>query len=278
VRVFDAGTTEDRHKYIVMEFLAGVELRELIVEAMPVARAVDLMKQIFAALDHAHRRGFVHRDLKPENVFVVQGDQGEDVVKIVDFGLVKILDPQGDKERLTGVGMVFGTPAYMSPEQTAAGKVDLRADLYAAGVVFHELLNGEQPFRAEQPGFVLRMHLIKEPPPLPDTVPEAVQAVVFRLMAKAASDRFGSAAEAGTALEQAYTPRPRRSHPMVFLQPPKAPAAPGTPGDTLIGAEPLADLDPDAPPTDGPRTQAPARPRPATETRRIGSAEDDDPE
>ena len=227
VRVLDAGTTEDRRKYIVMEYLDGVELRDLIGEPMPVGRAVALMQQVFAALEHAHRRGFVHRDLKPENVFVVKGDHDEDVVKIVDFGLVKILDPQSEKERLTRQGMVFGTPAYMSPEQTAGGPVDLRADLYAAGVVFHELLTGEQPFQADEPGFVLNMHLVKPPPPLPETVPEPVQAVVFKLMAKAIADRYGTAAEARTALKEAISPKRRRNHPMVFMQPkPRQPRPP----------------------------------------------------
>ncbi len=217
IQVLDVGTTEDRLKYIVMEHLDGRELRALLTGPLEVPRAVDFTMQILAGLEHAHRRGMVHRDLKPENVFVVQDDDGAELIKIIDFGIFTVLDDGMESERLTRAGMVFGTPAYMSPEQAAGGKVDERTDLYAVGVLLYEMLAGKPPFQADAPGILLRMQLLAEPPPLPESVPEAVRAVVARLLAKAAKDRFESARQARTALEQAIATRPATRGGVVFM-------------------------------------------------------------
>ena len=202
VRVFDAGAMPDGGKYIVMQLLEGRELRHVIAEGpIAPARAVDLAMQVLRGLEHAHRRGLVHRDLKPENVFVVVDDDGREVVKLVDFGIVKLLS--GDDQKLTRAGLVFGTPRYMSPEQVTGGKIDERADLYAVGVLLFEMLTGAPPFDADQAGMLMRMHVLSDVPPLPESVPADVRAIVLRLLEKSPSDRFASAREVIDALTAA---------------------------------------------------------------------------
>jgi serine/threonine protein kinase len=209
VRVFDAGAMPDGGKFIVMQLLEGRELREVIAEGpLTPARAVDFAVQVLRALEHAHRRGLVHRDLKPENVFIVVDDDGREIVKLVDFGIVKLLS--GDDQKLTRAGLVFGTPRYMSPEQVAGGKIDERTDLYAVGVVLFEMLTGAPPFDADQAGMLMRMHVLSDVPPLPESVPSDVRAVVLRLLEKTPTDRFASAREVLDALAAAsLVPAPR---------------------------------------------------------------------
>jgi serine/threonine protein kinase len=171
---------------------------------------------VLHALDHAHRRGLVHRDLKPENMFVVVDDDGREIVKLVDFGIVKLLG--GDEsQKLTRAGLVFGTPRYMSPEQVTGGKIDERADLYSTGAVLFEMLTGAPPFDADQAGILMRMHVLADVPPLPVSVPPAIAAVVTRLLAKSPAERFASARDVIDALEAAMRVRP---------EPPRAVAPP----------------------------------------------------
>jgi eukaryotic-like serine/threonine-protein kinase len=203
VQVIDFGTTSKGMKYLVMQLLEGRELRELTGVAMPVEQVVYLGIQVLRALEHAHMRGLVHRDLKPENIFLVTDDYGDTIVKLVDFGIVKLLEAAG-QEKLTRLGMAFGTPTYMSPEQAAGGKIDARTDLYAVGVLLFELLTGVPPFDADEPGILLRMHILADPPPLPDTVPPSVTAVVQKLLSKEPADRYADAREARRALAAAY--------------------------------------------------------------------------
>jgi serine/threonine protein kinase len=203
VQVIDFGTTSKGMKYLVMQMLDGKELRDVTGVALPIEQVVYLGIQVLRALEHAHKRGLVHRDLKPENIFLVHDDDDNEVVKLVDFGIVKLLEDV-DQEKLTRLGMAFGTPTYMSPEQAAGGKVDARTDLYAVGVVLYELLTGAPPFEADEPGILLRMQILADPPPLPDTVPKAVAAVVNRLLAKEPDERYADAREARRALAAAY--------------------------------------------------------------------------
>jgi hypothetical protein len=204
VQVIDFGTTRKGMKYLVMQFLEGKELREITGVALPVEQAVYFGMQVLRALEHAHKRGLVHRDLKPENIFLVQDDDGNQVIKLVDFGIVKLLE-DAPTEKLTRIGMAFGTPTYMSPEQAAGGKIDARTDLYAVGVVLYELLTGVPPFTADEPGILMRMQILADPPPLPDTVPRALATVVEKLLAKEPHDRYADAREARRALTAAYT-------------------------------------------------------------------------
>ncbi|MBX7082847.1 MAG: protein kinase [Nannocystaceae bacterium] len=210
VRVLDFGAWQPHPdapaaKYLAMQLLEGRELSELLGQPLPPARAIALMRQILAGLDHAHAHGVIHRDLKPENVFVTSDHEGAEVLKLVDFGIAKVQEPEGDAAagggvKLTRVGFVFGTPMYMSPEQAAGGVVDARTDLYAAGVILYEMLAGIPPFQADDPTSLLRQHLFDDPPPLSEALPRALRAVVARTLEKDRERRFASARELDTAL------------------------------------------------------------------------------
>jgi hypothetical protein len=199
VRVMDFGTTPAGMKYLVMPFLEGQELRELTGVALPTEQVVELGVQILQALDHAHKRGLVHRDLKPENIFLVRDDDDRHVVKLVDFGIVKLLESEG-LAKLTRAGMAFGTPTYMSPEQAAGGKIDERTDLYSVGVILYELLTGVPPFTADEPAILMRMQILTDPPPLPETVPRPLADVVLKLLGKEPHERYATARDARRAL------------------------------------------------------------------------------
>jgi serine/threonine protein kinase len=245
VQVIDFGTTRKGMKYLVMQFLEGKELRDLTGVALPIEQVVYLGIQVLRALEHAHKRGLVHRDLKPENIFLVQDDDGNEVVKLVDFGIVKLLEDT-PQEKLTRLGMAFGTPTYMSPEQAAGGVIDPRTDLYSVGVLLHELLTGAPPFEADEPGILLRMHILADPPPLPDTVPRAVVAVVAKLLAKDPGDRYPDAREARRALAAAYK-LPAKITGLVGFAPVATDAADSSADSSGIGIIPdLAALGPNA--------------------------------
>ena len=141
--------------------------------AMPTPRVIQLIEQVLSGLEHAHKLGLVHRDIKAENIFVTQGPDGKELLKIVDFGLVKPMAEEG--KPLTELGMVFGTPEYMSPEQAQGRDVDGRADLYAVGVLTHFMLSGELPFTDVDPVKLLRKQIKDKPPALPQTVPTSMR-------------------------------------------------------------------------------------------------------
>ena len=207
VHVFDFGAWQPQAggpvaKYLAMQLLSGCELSDLLGKPLPPRRAVALMQQILAGLEHAHERGIVHRDLKPENVFVTKDPSGAEVLKLVDFGIAKITAGDGASAKLTRMGVVFGTPRYMSPEQAAGGIVDLRSDLYSAGVIFYEMLSGLPPFLDDDMMALLRMHLFHDPPPMADSVPPGLKAIAMQLLQKERSDRFASAAEVRAALSE----------------------------------------------------------------------------
>ena len=202
VRVTDFGTTEGGVKYLVMELLDGAELEASLGQPWAPARAVDTIMQILEGLEHAHAVAVVHRDLKPENVFVTKDYRGHELVKLVDFGIAKLIDEQGVKDQLTRAGTIFGTPRYMSPEQASGGKLDERTDLYAAGLILYEMLTGRPPFVADDAAALLRMHILAPPPELPPSVPAPLAAIVNKLLEKSRNDRYASARETITALQQ----------------------------------------------------------------------------
>jgi serine/threonine protein kinase len=201
VRVSDFGTTESGTTYLVMELLTGTELDARLGEPWAPKSMIATARQILAGLEHAHHFGIVHRDLKPENVYISKDYRGEEVVKLVDFGIAKLLDEQG-VEKLTRQGVVFGTPRYMSPEQAAGGKIDERTDLYAAGLIFYEMLAGRGPFDTEDTAQLLRMQIMAPPPPLPESVPASLAKVVEKLLEKSKGDRYASAHEVIAALDE----------------------------------------------------------------------------
>lgn len=202
VQVFDCGTSHDGLKFMVMPFLEGAELGEALAGCLPPSQAVGLTLQILSGLEHAHQHGVVHRDLKPDNIYVVPGPGDTEVLKIVDFGIAKLTQNASSSGVLTKIGTIVGTPAYMSPEQATGGTVDARADLYALGIILYQMLSGRLPFDRADTRSLLFAQVIEAPPPLPESVPPALAAVVSRLLAKEPAERFESARATALALEQ----------------------------------------------------------------------------
>jgi len=193
--------------YLVMELLQGRTLADLIAEGpLPLWQALDIVCQTLRGLAFAHDRGIVHRDLKPANVFLQALSDQEDHVRLLDFGMVKFLEGSGSRDPLTRVGVAFGTPAYISPEQAKGSPVDARTDVYAAGVLLFELLAGRRPFVSESQEGYLGAHLTQPIPSLQTVRPGLVaassfQPVVNRAMAKESQARFKDAGALLAALE-----------------------------------------------------------------------------
>jgi hypothetical protein len=244
VGVYDYGENQTQ-AWIVMELVEGGSLKGRLDkhERFPVPEIVRIMAEVCAGLQYSHQRGVVHRDIKPGNIMMTPDGQ----VKIADFGIARL-----ENSSMTQVGTLIGTPSYMAPEQFRGEPVDLRADIWASGVMLYQLLTGEKPFEG---GFSAVMHkaLHTEPPPpsqLSVTTPRGFDAVIARALAKRPEDRFGSAAEFAEAIRAAVTAQPA------------APAAvPGLPGlnedATIVSARPPAS----GPPQPRPPGGSPAVPR-----------------
>jgi serine/threonine-protein kinase len=206
VEVTDFGRTPADDFYFVMEYLEGRPLVDLIVAEAPLppARALELAAQIADALAASHAHGIIHRDLKPENVFLVNREDEPDFVKVLDFGLAKLLHDDGAAAHQSRPDMVMGTPFYMAPEQCeGASEVDGRADVYALGVVLFEMLTGKLPFGGDSDREVLTKQMTMPAPAvrsLAPGVPAALDAIVRRALAKAPADRFPSMVALGEAL------------------------------------------------------------------------------
>ena len=193
IDIHDIGETEDGELYLVMEYLVGTPLSaELARGPMPIARAVDILEQMCAALARAHDLGVIHRDLKSDNILLTQRGGRKDFVKILDFGLAAIArDP-----RLAPKGAIFGTPEYMSPEQARGEEATPHADLYALGVLFFEMLAGQLPFRSSDRDTLLEMQRT-HPAPRPRSIrPDANptgEAISLRLLEKDLRKRYRDA-------------------------------------------------------------------------------------
>lgn len=203
VRVSDVGQTQSGLRYMVMEFIAGNSLTSILGTPLPVVRSIDIARQVLGGLDHAHERNIVHRDIKPDNILLTKGSDGRELVKLVDFGIARVLESARDPDTFnTKMGHVFGTPQYMSPEQASGKPVDHRADIYTTGLVLYEMLSGQRAFDASSAVAVVTKQLMADPDPLPPSVPANVQQFVQYLMRKDPGDRFQSAAEAGSFLDR----------------------------------------------------------------------------
>jgi hypothetical protein len=193
IDIHDIGETEEGELYLVMEYLVGTSLSsELARGGMPLARGVDVLEQMCAALARAHDLGVVHRDLKSDNILLTSRGGRKDFVKILDFGLAHLaMDP-----RLAPKGAVFGTPEYMSPEQARGEEATAQSDLYALGVLFFEMLTGQLPFRSDDRETLLEMQRTTVAPRprsiRPDVLP-AAESIVIKLLEKDRRKRFQDA-------------------------------------------------------------------------------------
>ena len=194
--VTDFGEDESGHVFLVMEFLSGKTLKQVIREEgpLPLARVVDITRQVGDALNAAHAEGVIHRDLKSDNIMLLDTTSG-DHAKVLDFGIAKINEPDGNVDTsLTAPNLVIGTPQYMSPEQCSQeSEIDARSDIYSLGVILYEMLVGHVPFAGDSPTMVMMKHL-QEPVPSVleerEDVPASVSRVVARAMAKLPGNRY----------------------------------------------------------------------------------------
>jgi serine/threonine protein kinase len=191
---------EDGVTYLAMRYLDGGTLKDMLAQGRPTLIDIaELMSQICAALDYAHRQGVVHRDVKPANIMI--DDEGS--VFLTDFGIAKALEGTAE---LTEPGVGIGTPAYMAPEQSLGKKVDGRTDIYALGVILYEMVVGRPPYGADTPMAVALAH-IHEPLPLPrgikPDIPEPIEAVIIKALSKDPGDRYQTANELAQAFKQA---------------------------------------------------------------------------
>ncbi|MBI3160832.1 MAG: protein kinase [Chloroflexi bacterium] len=223
--VIDFGEEQDYH-YIVMEYVPAGTLKDHMAEGAINLREVNtLVGQIASALDYAHGEGVVHRDIKPSNILMPK----KDWALLTDFGLARMVGGS----MLTQSGMTVGTPAYMSPEQGGGEQVDQRTDIYALGVILYEMVVGEVPYTAETPMAVVVKHIV-DPLPMPRAkkpdLPEEVQRVILKALAKNPNDRYQRAGEMAEALATAVSAHGDWSsadHPTVKTPPPPTPAATG---------------------------------------------------
>ncbi|WP_342377588.1 protein kinase [Myxococcus stipitatus] len=204
IDIFGFGQLPDGRPYIIMELLRGQSLSSAIQQRSRLNpnTAVWILDQMLSALGAAHSAGVVHRDLKPGNVFLADALDGSRVVKLVDFGIAKLVREQAGPATVTGA--ILGTPEYMSPEQIRGNTISAATDLYAVGVIAFQMLTGERPFKGDQLQ-VLFAH-VEQPPPLPSSlvpdIPSELDALVLRLLAKSPSQRPESADAVRQALKQ----------------------------------------------------------------------------
>jgi tRNA A-37 threonylcarbamoyl transferase component Bud32 len=210
--LMDFGVTDDGQPYLVMELMEGENLAELLKREKPleVERALEITAGVLTALEEAHGQGIVHRDLKPENIFMAQVKGHGEVVKLLDFGISKIMKQGESAMRLTKTGMMVGTPFYMSPEQVRARTdIDHRTDLYACGVILFEMLTGDLPFDGRSFNEII-VKIIEDKFPAmgeDDDIPKGVASLIRKSVEKKADKRFQTAKEFGEAVALLQPPR-----------------------------------------------------------------------
>ena len=203
VTVHDFGMTKKGQAYFVMDCLEGESLADVLERdvRVPVADAISIFKQTCDGLEHAHKKGVVHRDLKPSNLVLIKQDDGSTLVKIVDFGIAKLIPKDGSKakQQLTQTGEIFGSPLYMSPEQCNGTDLDHRSDIYSLGCLMYETVAGVPPFIGDNFINTVVKHINESPPLFEHTAPEAsipeqIEATINKCLAKDPADRYQNVA------------------------------------------------------------------------------------
>jgi serine/threonine protein kinase len=210
VDITDFGSTDDGLVFLVMEYLEGEDLSSTSARegALPWRRAAAIVLQIAAALEAAHAQGIIHRDMKPENCFRIRRGNDPDFMKVLDFGIAKVLEDSDVERPSSAASGLLGTPEYVAPELIRGLKPDARVDIYAVGVMFYDLLVGKLPFAGESFMSTLTAHLMQVPQPPSQAkpgaqIPEAVDTVVLRALAKDRDQRYDTIGEFAAALRAA---------------------------------------------------------------------------
>ncbi len=205
VTLYDYGQTDDGRYFLALEYIDGPRFTDLLRDgALPPSDAVRLLLEVCRALRYAHKRGVVHRDLKPSNLLVWTDDEGDEHVKVVDFGLVKVME---DDQSLTRAGLILGSPHCMAPEQIRGDEIDHRADIYAMGVLLFRAVAGKWPFHGESSTATMIAHINNPIPRMADlgmgaTVPPLLEDTIRRCLAKRAEDRYADVSSLMTDLRR----------------------------------------------------------------------------
>ena len=225
IDISDFGQSAEGLVYIAMEYLEGKDLGQVVRAegALSWPRVREIVMQICRALRAAHDKGIVHRDMKPENIFLIHREGRPEFVKILDFGIAKLmgLDPNGP--RLTRTGMIFGTPEYMAPEQAEGKEADHRVDIYAVGCIIYHLLTGQTPFVADNFMAMLTKHLMEDPVPpsvrRPDlAISPEMDALVSKALEKDRDQRYQSMEELLEAVSSCHGPASSQLSVMSFTR------------------------------------------------------------
>jgi serine/threonine protein kinase len=248
VMVFDYGYDQDVY-YIAMELVTGRPLdRELKRGVMPIPRVLSIVEQVCRSLREAHSKGIVHRDLKPGNVILTTGDEGEEMVKLLDFGLAKRMTTTEE----SNPDLIPGSPKYMSPELIRQQPVDGRADIYGLGVMLYQMLTGVVPFDHENPLEILKAHLFVEPPPMASKnprypIPPTLEKMVMRCLAKDPALRYRNIHEVIGTLRQVAQELGLSDGSIAALSSMSMPPAPMTPAQVPTPSVPPRSISPSAP-------------------------------
>src|SRR4051812_16713779 len=256
IAIEDFGQLADGRIYMCMELLNGAALNDMITQPMGVDRLLNILIQTGHGLAAAHAKHIIHRDMKPENIFVTIGPNGEDVPKLLDFGIAKVSGNDG-QNHLTQTGTIFGTPFYMAPEQALGNLVDARTDIYAVGVIMYECFSGTLPFQGDSFMAILTQHITMEPEPVAQRaakagrqLPPGLAETITRCMQKDPAQRFQTMDDLVNALIQiyrgvvgpgmstymeAFPVMPSAAHQIQPTPTPGMPGMPGLPGLPMTG-------------------------------------------
>ncbi|MCA9801044.1 MAG: serine/threonine protein kinase [Cyanobacteria bacterium HKST-UBA02] len=200
--VKEFGLDERGCPFLVMDLIDGQTLKDLIGKRLAEKRIIELARQICAGLEYAHAQGVIHRDLKPENIVVTRDKSGAEEVKILDFGIAKLLRDDEEGPNLTKTGDIFGTPTYMSPEQCLGKRVDRRSDIYSLGCLLYEMAAGKPPFASDSSLEMLMLHVNESPPPLEKlSVTADMEKIIYCCLRKDPDERYQSIKDLASDLE-----------------------------------------------------------------------------